>query len=232
MSRMRATVIAGWFALAAVGVGCSFSEKAPIDYYTIGPEFGSLPDGRPLAFNLGIEPLGGAADIDGHNLLVRDHPDVRRYQTYLVTQLWSTLPSTMVTQVALSRLGERFANTEIFPGSYEADCILRGEVTRFEEVRTATSSQAVVRIRYRLFLRADPTAETRFDRVYVPAAAGWFVAQGEAPLPARSDLHDGIELTRAIGRAAADAVDQIAASIDRLHGEGRFPSTQGEFRGP
>ena len=211
--------------------GCS--SKDPIFFHSVSLASDPVLEvaaSDQLPYNLGIEPFTAVSELSSLNLLVRASPEIRRYQTYEVTQLWCALPASMVEESAEVFFESRFASAETYPGSYVSDLILRAQLTHFEEIRQQDPPVAFVGLKYQILVRQEATSELPFERVYEPLASGWVYARGQEPLPERGRLRDGSDLTVALTAAMKKAFDQIYQKC--VEHQGELPKSRGEFRGP
>jgi ABC-type uncharacterized transport system auxiliary subunit len=145
---VRGLARAAAFAFAlALAAGC-LGRAAPRDrYFRLVAQPPPRPAGAPLPGTLAVERLRADALVRGTALLVRDgdgSPELRR-RDYAH---WVDSPTLLVQRATVDALraagvAERVVTSE---QSGTADRILEGELLRFEEVRDAGGSRAVVEI--------------------------------------------------------------------------------------
>jgi ABC-type uncharacterized transport system auxiliary subunit len=217
-------------ALAALVVGACSSHDT-VYYHSIN--FGrARPEvvAAPIEANLGIEPFRAVTELGSLNLISRKGPELGRYQTYQITQLWAALPSRMADRAARNFFENRLLQVETYPGSYVADLILRAELTHFEEIRGGGAPVARVALRYQLLGREEPGPDDREFR-YRPLTRGWRTAEAERPLSGGSSgMRDGSGLTSALGDAMEGVLEQVWEEIVRHRA--RLPREPGDFLGP
>lgn len=211
--------------------GCSSQDPIYSHSVNLGADpVLEVPAASQLPYNIGIEPFSAISDLNSLNLLVRATPEIRRYQTYEVTQLWCALPASMVTESALVFFESRFASAESYPGSYVSDLILRAQLTHFEEIRNVDPPVAFCGLKYQILVRQEASRDQPYERVYRPLTPGWLYARGQEPLRERGRLRDGSDLTVALTEAMKKAFEQIHQKV--VEHQSELPANAGEYRGP